>query len=98
MMRHSKATSSHGNPPCDQAVQARKQDFHPADTVVSLGGKIRVGGKSPFLVIAGPAQSRAEKQLMKTARFLKKWWFGTRSGGPISRGRAAQLQGLRSRA
>src|SRR5512137_2529600 len=45
------------------------RDFHPADTVVTLGGKIKVGGKSPFLVIAGPCAVESREQLMKTARF-----------------------------
>jgi len=48
------------------------RDFHPADTVVTLGGKIKVGGKSPFLVIAGPCAVESREQLVKTAQFLKK--------------------------
>ncbi len=30
------------------------RDFHPADTVVKLSGELKIGGKSPFAVIAGP--------------------------------------------
>ena len=44
------------------------RDFHPADTVVTLGGKVKVGGKSPFLVIAGPCAVESRDQLMKTAQ------------------------------
>ncbi len=72
------------------------RDFHPADTVVSLGRKVKVGGKSPFLIIAGPCAVESRDQLMKTARFLK------RLGVPVLRGGAYKprtsphsFQGLR---
>ena len=58
------------------------RDFHPADTVVTLGKKIKVGGASPFLVIAGPCAVESREQLMKTARLLKK------TGVPVLRGGA----------
>jgi 3-deoxy-7-phosphoheptulonate synthase len=48
------------------------RDFHPADTVVKLGANVKVGGKSPFLVIAGPCAIESEEKLFKTATFLKK--------------------------
>lgn len=72
------------------------RDFHPRDSVVSLGGKVTVGGKSPFLMIAGPCAVESREQLMKTAKFLKK------SGVPVMRGGAYKprtsphsFQGLR---
>ena len=72
------------------------RDFHPRDSVVTLGGKVRVGGKSPFLVIAGPCAVESRDQLMKTARLLKK------TGVPVLRGGAYKprtsphsFQGLR---
>ncbi len=72
------------------------RDFHPKDSVVSLGGKVTVGGKSPFLMIAGPCAVESREQLMKTARFLKK------AGIPVLRGGAYKprtsphsFQGLR---
>lgn len=72
------------------------RDFHPADTVVSLGGTIRIGGMSPFIVIAGPCAVESRDQLMRTAAFLKKL------GVPILRGGAYKprtsphsFQGLR---
>jgi 3-deoxy-7-phosphoheptulonate synthase len=72
------------------------RDFHPADTVVTLDRNIKVGGKSPFLVIAGPCAVESREQLMKTARFLKK------KGVPVLRGGAYKprtsphsFQGLR---
>ena len=72
------------------------RDFHPADTVVTLGGKVKVGGKSPFLVIAGPCAVESRDQLMKTAKLLKK------TGVPVLRGGAYKprtsphsFQGLR---
>ena len=48
------------------------REFHPEDTVVTLGGKIKVGGNSPFLVIAGPCAVESRDQLIKTAKLLKK--------------------------
>ncbi len=72
------------------------RDFHPHDTIVTLGKKIKIGGKSPFLVIAGPCAVESREQLRKTARFLKK------IGVPVLRGGAYKprtsphsFQGLR---
>jgi 3-deoxy-7-phosphoheptulonate synthase len=48
------------------------RDFHPADTVVRLRGNVRIGGKSPFLVIGGPCAIEGREQIFGTARFLKK--------------------------
>jgi 3-deoxy-7-phosphoheptulonate synthase len=58
------------------------RDFHPADTVVTLGGKVRIGGKAPFLVIAGPCAVESRDQMLRTAKFLKK------IGVPVLRGGA----------
>jgi 3-deoxy-7-phosphoheptulonate synthase len=74
------------------------RDFHPRDTVITLGGKIKVGGKSPFLMIAGPCAVESRDQVLKTAKFLKK------AGVPVLRGGAYKprtsphsFQGLRER-
>jgi len=58
------------------------RDFHPADTVVPLGGKVKAGGRSPFLVIAGPCAVESRDQVMRTAKFLKS------IGVPVMRGGA----------
>jgi len=72
------------------------RDFHPADTVVSLGGKVKVGGKSPFLIIAGPCAVESRDQLMKTARFLKKLGVPVLRGGAYKpRTSPHSFQGLR---
>ena len=72
------------------------RDFHPADTVVTLGGKIKAGGKSPFLVIAGPCAVESREQLMKTARFLKKLGVPVLRGGAYKpRTSPHSFQGLR---
>jgi len=72
------------------------RDFHPADTVVTLGGKIRVGGKSPFLVIAGPCAVESREQIMRTARFLKKIGVLVLRGGAYKpRTSPHSFQGLR---
>jgi 3-deoxy-7-phosphoheptulonate synthase len=47
------------------------RDFHPADTSVRLGRRVRVGGKSGLLIIAGPCAVESREQVFKTARFLK---------------------------
>jgi 3-deoxy-7-phosphoheptulonate synthase len=72
------------------------RDFHPADTVVTLSRGVKVGGKSTFLMIAGPCAVESRDQLLKTARFLKK------RGVPVLRGGAYKprtsphsFQGLR---
>jgi 3-deoxy-7-phosphoheptulonate synthase len=72
------------------------RDFHPADTVVTLGGKVKVGGRSPFLMIAGPCAVESREQMLRTALFLKK------VGVPVLRGGAYKprtsphsFQGLR---
>jgi 3-deoxy-7-phosphoheptulonate synthase len=72
------------------------RDFHPGDTVVTLGGTVKVGGKSPFLVIAGPCAVESRDQMLKTAKLLKK------AGVPVLRGGAYKprtsphsFQGLR---
>jgi len=72
------------------------RDFHPRDTVVTLGGKVKVGGKSPFLVIAGPCAVESRDQLMKTARFLKKAGVSILRGGAYKpRTSPHSFQGLR---
>jgi 3-deoxy-7-phosphoheptulonate synthase len=58
------------------------RDFHPADSVIPLGGRIKVGGKAPFLVIAGPCAVESREQMLRTAKFLKK------IGVPVLRGGA----------
>jgi 3-deoxy-7-phosphoheptulonate synthase len=72
------------------------RDFHPSDTVVTVGENVQVGGTSPFLMIAGPCAVESRDQLMKTAKFLKK------AGVPVLRGGAYKprtsphsFQGLR---
>jgi 3-deoxy-7-phosphoheptulonate synthase len=72
------------------------RDFHPADSIVTLCGKVRVGGKSPFLVIAGPCAVENREQLMKTARFLKKMGVLVLRGGAYKpRTSPHSFQGLR---
>jgi 3-deoxy-7-phosphoheptulonate synthase len=58
------------------------RDFHPSDTVVTLGRNVKIGGKSPLLVIAGPCAIESREQIFKTALFLKK------NGIPVLRGGA----------
>jgi 3-deoxy-7-phosphoheptulonate synthase len=72
------------------------RDFHPKDSVVSLGGKVTVGGRSPFLMIAGPCAVESRDQLMKTARFLKKTGVRVLRGGAYKpRTSPHSFQGLR---
>jgi 3-deoxy-7-phosphoheptulonate synthase len=72
------------------------RDFHPKDSVVSLGGTVKVGGKSPFLMIAGPCAVESREQLMKTARFLRKLGVPVLRGGAYKpRTSPHSFQGLR---
>ncbi len=57
------------------------RDFHPSDTVVKLPGGVRVGGKAPFAIIAGPCAIEGEDQIFKTARFLTKTGVSILRGG-----------------
>jgi 3-deoxy-7-phosphoheptulonate synthase len=72
------------------------RDFHPSDTVVKLRGGVKAGGKSPFLVIAGPCAVESGEQLFKTARFLKKLGVLVMRGGAYKpRTSPHSFQGLR---
>ena len=72
------------------------RDFHPADTVVTLGGKVKVGGRSPFLMIAGPCAVESRDQLKRTAKFLKKLGVPVLRGGAYKpRTSPHSFQGLR---
>jgi len=72
------------------------RDFHPGDTVVTLGGKVKVGGRAPFLMIAGPCAVESRDQLMKTAKFLKKLGVPVLRGGAYKpRTSPHSFQGLR---
>ncbi len=72
------------------------RDFHPSDTVVELPGKIRIGGKSPFAIIAGPCAIENREQIFKTARFLKRTGISILRGGAYKpRTSPHSFQGLR---
>lgn len=72
------------------------RDFHPSDTVVKLGENVKVGGKSPFLIIAGPCAIESEEQIFKTATFLKKLGVNVLRGGAYKpRTSPHSFQGLR---
>lgn len=72
------------------------RDFHPGDTVVKLGDRTAVGGKSPLLVIAGPCAVEDRGQIMATARFLKKLGVPVmRAGAYKPRTSPHSFQGMR---
>jgi 3-deoxy-7-phosphoheptulonate synthase len=72
------------------------RDFHPQDTVIKLSDKIKIGGKSPFLVIAGPCAVESREQIFKTAQFLKKLGVNVLRGGAYKpRTSPHSFQGLR---
>ncbi|OGW47419.1 MAG: 3-deoxy-7-phosphoheptulonate synthase [Nitrospirae bacterium GWC2_57_9] len=82
--------------PVTKPYKLVSRDFHPADTVVTLGNKVKVGGKSPFLVIAGPCAVESRDQMMKTARLLKKMGVPVLRGGAYKpRTSPHSFQGLR---
>ncbi len=72
------------------------RDFHPSDTVISLGTKVKIGGSSPFLYMAGPCAVESREQILKTARFLKKLGVPVLRGGAYKpRTSPHSFQGLR---
>jgi len=72
------------------------RDFHPSDTVVTLGRNIKVGGKSPLLMIAGPCAIESREQIFKTAHFLKKLGIPVLRGGAYKpRTSPHSFQGMR---
>ena len=72
------------------------RDFHPADTIEKLGDGTKAGGKSPFLIIAGPCAVESREQIFRTARFLKKLGIPVLRGGAYKpRTSPHSFQGLR---
>lgn len=72
------------------------RDFHPSDTVIRIGRGIRVGGRTPFLIIAGPCAIESRKQILMTARFLKGCGVSVLRGGAFKpRTSPHTFQGLR---
>lgn len=55
--------------------------FHPEDTIIDVNG-IKIGGKNPIVVIAGPCSVEGEESLLETAEAIKK------SGAKMLRGGA----------
>ncbi len=74
------------------------RDFHPSDTVVRLGGQVKIGGRSPFLVIAGPCAIETGEQILKTAQFIGKLGVPVLRGGAYKpRTSPHSFQGLREK-
>jgi len=72
------------------------RDFHPADSVITIGGKVKIGGRSPFLFIAGPCAVESREQIFKTARFIRKLGIPVLRGGAYKpRTSPHSFQGLR---
>ncbi len=72
------------------------RDFHPADSVVRLSKSVKIGGRSPFLFIAGPCAIESREQIIKTARFMKKLGVSVlRAGAYKPRTSPHSFQGLR---
>lgn len=57
------------------------RDFHPKDSVISLSAGVSIGGKSPFLVIAGPCAIESREQVFKVATLLKRLGVKVMRGG-----------------
>lgn len=57
------------------------REFHPQDTVISLGKKGANIGAGQLVIMAGPCAVEGEDQLMKTARILKEAGAGVLRGG-----------------
>ena len=73
------------------------RQFHPEDTVIDVCG-IKIGGKNPIVMIAGPCSVESEEQIMEIAHGVKK------AGAKMLRGGAYKprtspyvFQGLQSK-
>jgi len=74
------------------------RDFHPGDTAVTLCRGVKVGARSPFLVIAGPCAVEGREQIMKVARYLKKLGVKVlRAGAYKPRTSVHSFQGMREK-
>jgi 3-deoxy-7-phosphoheptulonate synthase len=72
------------------------RDFHPSDSVVRISRTVKVGGKSPLLIIAGPCAVESRDQIFKTARFLKRIGISVLRGGAYKpRTSPHSFQGMR---
>ncbi len=72
------------------------RDFHPRNTIVRLGRGVKIGGKTGFLVMAGPCALESREQVLKTARFLKNLGVKLLRGGAYKpRTSPHSFQGLR---
>jgi len=56
------------------------KEFHPEDTVVTIGGGVKVGG-GDFVVFAGPCAVESEEQMLATARAVKSHGASVLQGG-----------------
>ncbi|MGE5892548.1 MAG: 3-deoxy-7-phosphoheptulonate synthase [bacterium] len=72
------------------------RDFHPVDTVITLGSNVAIGGMSPLLLIAGPCAIESRDQIFRTASFLKQLGVPVLRGGAYKpRTSPHSFQGLR---
>ncbi|HWR57640.1 MAG TPA: 3-deoxy-7-phosphoheptulonate synthase [Thermodesulfovibrionales bacterium] len=79
-----------------KAYKLVSRDFHPSDSIIKLGDHVRIGGKSPFCIIAGPCAVEGREQILRTARFLKKIGVSVLRGGAYKpRTSPHSFQGLR---
>lgn len=74
------------------------RDFHPQDTVIKISNDLKLGGKNPFIVIAGPCAIESREQIFKTAKFLKDLGVKILRGGAYKpRTSPHSFQGLREK-
>ncbi len=79
-----------------KAYKLVSRDFHPSDSIVKLSEHVRIGGKNPLLLIAGPCAVEGSEQIFKTARFLKNLGVSVLRGGAYKpRTSPHSFQGLR---
>ncbi|MFC6590750.1 bifunctional 3-deoxy-7-phosphoheptulonate synthase/chorismate mutase [Deinococcus lacus] len=64
----------------DKQVLLVSRSKQPEDTVLDIG-KLRIGGKAPPLMIAGPCSIESEEQMMVTAAFLAEQGVSILRGG-----------------
>lgn len=57
------------------------REFHPADTIVEIDKKFKIGAGNPICVIAGPCSVENKEQILKTAQIVKKAGANALRGG-----------------
>ncbi|MDR2091409.1 MAG: 3-deoxy-7-phosphoheptulonate synthase [Clostridiales bacterium] len=80
----------------EKAFKSVSRKNHPGDTVVDIGGGVKIGGEN-FTVIAGPCSVESEAQIVEIAKSVKKSGAHALRGGAFKpRSSPYAFQGLKA--